>query len=103
MSNTKEKAIENKIKAYLKSRKIYHFKNHGNIYTEKGRPDIVGCYRGRFIAIEVKREKGGIISEAQKIHEKKILLNEGYHIYATSLDEVKDFINNIDKELDNGK
>lgn len=100
MANTKEKTIENRIKKYLKDRKIYHFKNHGNIYTEKGRPDIVGCYRGRFFAIEVKREKGGVISEAQKVHETKIKNNDGYFTYANSLDNVLFLLSTIDKDID---
>lgn len=91
-SNTKEKVIENKIKLYLKNRKYYFFKNHGNMLTEHGRPDIVSCVNGKFVAIEVKREKGGIQSEAQKVHQKNIENNGGIYILANSLECVTEVL-----------
>lgn len=49
-----EKNFENKIKKYLKSIGAWHVKFFANAYTPKGIPDILGCYHGRFFAIEVK-------------------------------------------------
>lgn len=91
-SNTKEKVIENKIKNYLKKHNYYFFKNHGNMLTEHGRPDIVACIDSRFVAIEVKRERGGIQSEAQKVHQQKIENNGGLYILANSLECVTDIL-----------
>lgn len=34
----------------------WHFKPNMNGFGGGGVPDIVGCYQGRFFAIEVKRE-----------------------------------------------
>jgi len=33
----------------------FFFKVHGGPYQIAGLPDIIGCYSGRFVAIEVKR------------------------------------------------
>lgn len=49
-----EKNFENKIKRYLKDIGAWHVKFFANAYTPKGIPDILGCYKGRFFAIEVK-------------------------------------------------
>lgn len=91
-SNVKEKVIENKIKLYLKKNGYYFFKNHGNMLTEHGRPDIVACVNGRFVAIEVKRERGGIQSEAQKFHQQHIENNKGIYILANSLECVTNIL-----------
>lgn len=96
MSNTKEKVIENQIKNLLKKKKIYFFKNHGSMFTEPGRPDIVACYYGIFIAIEVKREKGGIQSEAQKFHEANIIRNRGIYLLSNDVDQVNTLLERIE-------
>lgn len=31
---------------------------HGNVYTERGTPDIIGCYKGRMFLIETKNSEG---------------------------------------------
>ena len=54
----KEKTIENSIKKYLKDNNIYYFKVHGGYYGVSGIPDIIVCYKGRFVALEIKNEKG---------------------------------------------
>jgi hypothetical protein len=50
----------------------YYNKNKGfyqrrrSKFNIKGTSDIIGCYKGQFFAIEVKREKGGVLSVHQK-------------------------------------
>lgn len=66
-----EKLYENKIKAYLKSKGAYFVKYFGCAYTQAGVPDILCCYKGKFIAIEVKAEKGRV-SELQKYNIEQI-------------------------------
>lgn len=53
-----EKKIENKIKAHLKSIGAYVIKHHGNKFSQVGVPDLLVCYKGRFIGIEVKTPDG---------------------------------------------
>lgn len=54
----REKNIENRIKAYLKSKGVWHVKYFANSFTPVGIPDILACCNGRFLAIEVKNETG---------------------------------------------
>ena len=54
-----EKQFENKIKAYLKSKNAWYIKYWGGGgFTKAGIPDILCCYKGKFIAIEVKAPNG---------------------------------------------
>jgi hypothetical protein len=55
----KENTIVEKIRGYLKSVPgLFFWKEHGGMYGTQGLPDIVCCYRGRFIAFECKTETG---------------------------------------------
>lgn len=55
----KESAIQAKILNYLnRLPECKVVNNHGNAYQGAGRPDIFACYRGRFLALEVKNETG---------------------------------------------
>ena len=89
----REKAIENRIKAYLKSIGAYYFKHHGNQFSQVGVPDIVACYKGRFIGIEVKNETGKT-SPLQDINLKMINEAGGIGIVARSVEDVRKIIDN---------
>lgn len=55
----REKVFENKLKKYLKSKGAWLVKYWGGgVYTQAGIPDLLICYKGKFIAIEVKAETG---------------------------------------------
>jgi hypothetical protein len=56
-----------------------------------GWPDIEIIYRGRFIGIELKTEKGRV-SKAQKACHDKITLSGGLVKICRSLDEVTEFV-----------
>lgn len=67
-----EKQFENKIKTYLKNKGAWYIKYWGGGgFTKAGIPDILCCYKGRFIAIEVKAPNGKA-SELQLFNLKKI-------------------------------
>lgn len=86
-ANLKEKAVENKIKKWLKDRNYWFFKVHGSIFQPSGIPDILACINGKFVAIEVKRSEGGIISHLQKAQIEMIKKNGGIAGVATSMEE----------------
>ena len=54
----REKTFENQVKNYLKSKGIWHVKYFANSFTPVGIPDILAVVNGRFVAIELKAEKG---------------------------------------------
>lgn len=85
--NLKEKAVENKIKKWLKDKGYWFFKVHGSIFQPTGIPDILACVNGKFVAIEVKRTKGGVVSPLQKAQIQKIKENGGIAGVASTMDE----------------
>ena len=91
-----EKAFENKIKQYLKSQNIWHVKFFANRMTKVGVPDILACVNGRFVAIEVKAEKGKP-SEIQLWNIEKIKDSGGIAmvLYPDQFDIFKDLIQDI--------
>lgn len=93
-----EKKIENSIKKYLTESGIYYFKVHGSAFMPPGIPDIVACYEGYFIGIEVKdRGLKYTQSDAQKVHEENIKKAGGEYFLVDSLEEciwrLDEFIN----------
>ena len=91
-----EKKVENQIKDYLYSKGAYYFKVHGSSMMPKGIPDLIVCYKGLFIGIEVKApDKLHNTSMYQEIHRDNILKAGGIHIVANSLDLVKEVIEKL--------
>lgn len=94
----KESAIQKSILDYLKRLPKCRAKNnHGSAYSGSGEPDITALYRGRFLAIEVKRpgEKPTRIQEhvLQKYKEAGAIT-----LVAESVDDVRRLIKEIDNE-----
>ena len=58
MPLTPEKKVKNKVTQLLKLHYIYYFYPFSHGYGSAGVPDIIACYKGRFIAIECKAGKG---------------------------------------------
>lgn len=91
----KEKTITNQILKYLKSEpECFVFKEHGGIYGTAGVPDIICCYKGKFIAFEVKTLQGKL-SKLQEIMIKRINEAGGMAFKVTSLEEVKDILREV--------
>ena len=59
-----EKDVTRQIRDYLKYKKIWHWKQFQTLGSKPGVSDILGIYKGRFLAIEVKKP-GGKLSEHQ--------------------------------------
>ena len=55
---TPEKKVKTKVVAILKEFGAYYFYPVAGGYGASGVPDIICCYRGRFIGIECKAGKG---------------------------------------------
>ena len=91
----KEKAITNQILKYLKNQpECFVVKEHGGFYGTAGIPDIIGCYKGKFVAFEVKTEKGKL-SKLQEITIEKIRKASGIAFKVTSLEEVKKILKGV--------
>jgi penicillin-binding protein-related factor A (putative recombinase) len=74
-------------------------KSHFVRFGLKGSADIIGCYRGHFIAIEVKRQKPkGKTTPEQDRFLQNIRDCGGYAIVAYSVDDAQTLIARINKE-----
>lgn len=91
----KEKTITNQILKHLKSLpECFAFKEHGGLYGTSGIPDIIVCYKGKFVAFEVKTENGKL-SKLQEVTIRKIQSAQGLAFKVTSLDEVKTILKEV--------
>jgi hypothetical protein len=83
-----EKEVTSQIRQVLKICKVWHWKSwQGPMSYPKGIADILGCYQGRMLAIEVKRP-GGRVSLEQKRFIKRVNAEGGIGFVAYSVDDV---------------
>lgn len=82
-----EKQVENQIKKWLEKNSHWYFKVHGGPFQKVGVPDIIACVKGKFVAIEVKRPNGGVVSKLQQVQMKQIKACGGVVGVARSLNE----------------
>lgn len=91
MAKNPETLFQDKVLRYLKEVGGYWVKIHVSSFTSKGVPDIVGCYKGKFIAFELKRPDGkGRLSKLQEYNIELINLAGGYATSINSLEEMKE-------------
>ena len=90
-----EKDITNSIIRYLKTVPLcFCWKRHGGQFGTAGLPDIICCYRGQFVAFEVKTESGKL-TKLQESMIAKIKAAKGYAYKVTSVQEVKEILKNL--------
>ena len=89
-----ETNLQRKVQEYLVSKGAYEFKVHGSAYMKAGIPDIISCYKGRFIGIECKVGKNKP-SKLQEEHRNMILTSGGIHILAYKLEDVIKIFKNL--------
>lgn len=90
-----EQQIQTKIIQYLKSQGAYAVKVVQA--TKAGVPDILACYKGQFIGIEVKRpDKLCTVSKLQSSNLAKIKEAHGLACVAVSIEEVEIVLRRID-------
>jgi hypothetical protein len=92
---TPEKKVKDKVIAILKAYETYYFYPITNGYGASGVPDIVGCHRGKFFAIECKAGKN-IPTALQERNMQKIRGSGGVAIVVNE-DNIKDVELMLDK------
>ena len=97
-----ERDVVTAIKHYLASygSEIFFWKEHGGPYGTSGVPDIICCYKGHFLGLEVKLP-GGRLTELQKRAIDKINRAGGIACRVESVDDVRTVIARIDMERRN--
>lgn len=81
-----EKDLQDQIIEHLKSHDIYTLNVHGGGWGGRGTPDLLICFKGQFVAFELK-VKGNTLEPAQRIHKKRIERNGGLHFAPYTFDE----------------
>lgn len=84
-----ESAIVADIMRELKRLGGWWIKTHGGAFQVSGIPDIIGCYRGRFCGLEVKRPRVGRPTKLQLFVLEAIRQAGGLAEIVTSVDEVR--------------
>ena len=94
-----ERDVVAAIKKYLASlgSDVFFWKEHGGPYGSAGIPDIICCYRGRFLGLEVKLPSGRL-TELQKRAIEKINRAGGIACRVENVNDVKAVIARVDLE-----
>ena len=81
-----EKKLQDKCIEYLKAKGIYHLNLYGDGFSGKGKPDIIACINGLFVAFELKVGENDL-QDDQKIHRIRIKRSRGKHYAPYTLNE----------------
>ena len=94
-----EREIVAAIKKYLSSlgSDVFFLKEHGGPYGCSGIPDVICCYKGRFLGLECKLP-GGRLTELQKRVIEKINHAGGVACRVERVEDVKRVIERVDLE-----
>jgi hypothetical protein len=93
-----ERRLVQKIQAYLEQQGARPFKIHGDdSYQEAGIPDLLVCYRGRFIGLEVKLP-GNTPSPLQEKVLREIKGSGGIAAVVTSVEQVRNLLAKLEKK-----
>jgi Holliday junction resolvase len=96
MAQTPEKAVKAKVVKILRDMGIYYFFPVTGGFGRSGVPDIVGCYEGRFIAIECKAG-GNHVTALQEREMARIKQAGGmpFVIRETTVDDLQAVLNEL--------
>lgn len=85
---TPESKIKNRVKKILDELGVYYFMPATGGYGRSGIPDIVGCYKGVFFAIECKAGRG--TTTALQERELKRITNAGGIAWVVNEDNINE-------------
>jgi Holliday junction resolvase len=94
-----ETRIQRAIQKMVKSRGGFVFKVHGSETMMAGLPDLVVCYKGYFIAFEVKTPVGKL-SERQRYVHRMMSRAEAIVAVPTSVAEASAVLDDVDTWCD---
>jgi Holliday junction resolvase len=89
-----EKKLQDKAISYLKGRGIYYLNLYGDGMSGKGKPDVIACLNGLFVAFELKVGANDMQAD-QKIHKIRIERSNGLHFSPYTLEEFIDIVERL--------
>lgn len=99
--NTKKPPLESKVVKHileqLRPRGGFWIKIHGSPFQIAGIPDILGCYEGRFIAFEVKRDSMGRPTKLQVFQMNQIRRAGGVARLIWTAEQALELLDRIDE------
>lgn len=100
MTRQPEGKLVVKIKVLLDERGAFFFKVHAGeeSFQVFGLPDIICCYNGRFVGLEVKTDRGRLRPK-QKLTLTRIRKAGGVAAVVRSVAEVEDILNAIEDKM----
>ena len=98
MAATPEAKVKAKVRAILNKYNAYHFMPATGGYGKSGVPDIVGCFRGYFFAIECKSGKN-TTTALQELELNKIRQAGGWStvVNEDNIEEVEQWLRHVSK------
>ena len=94
-----ESQIQAAILRFLRSLGAYCWAVKAAVCNERGVPDIICCYRGKFVGFEVKTAKGRI-SGPQRVQNERIRRACGRAVVVRTVEDVKTVLREIDEECE---
>jgi Holliday junction resolvase len=93
MPETEAELVKKIVKTLCEQPLTEAMKIHGDMYQERGIPDILCCHKGKFYAFEVKRPgKEKNVSKYQELKLSRIRKARGIAVVISSMDEALYFI-----------
>lgn len=92
-----ERTVVKNILKRLRARGGFWIKVHGSPFQIAGIPDIIGCYHGRFIGFEVKRDASGKATPLQLYMLKKIRAAGGVTALIFTVDKAEAILDRLDE------
>jgi Holliday junction resolvase len=90
----KESTLQRKAIAYLRASGAYVFKVVGSVMQQKGTPDLLVCYRGRMLGIELK-VPGNTPTKLQEVELEKIRQAGGVGAVIEDMESLERLINRM--------
>ena len=95
----RESSLTRSILKALQRRGGFWFKVHGHPGQRRGIPDIIGCYKGRFIGLELKvPDRRDRVTELQRQVLEEISQAGGIGQVVTSKEEALRVLDKVDSE-----
>ena len=91
-----EKKLQDRAISYLKGRGIYYLNLYGDGMSGKGKPDIIACIKGRFVAFELKVGSNDM-QDDQKIHKLRVERSKGLHYSPYTFEEFLIIVEDLSK------
>ena len=91
-----EKKLQDEAIKFLKGRGIYYLNLYGDGRSGKGKPDVIACINGRFVAFELKVGSNDM-QDDQKIHKLRIERSRGLHFSPYTLSEFIEIVEELSK------